>query len=41
MRTCAKLKTGALPTNYTFGPDGIRPLSELSTLPKIRMVHAS
>ena len=32
-RTCAKLKTGALPTNYTSSPDGICPLNKFSTLP--------
>ena len=34
-RTRAKLKTGALPTDRMSGPDGVRPLSGLSTLLKI------
>ena len=38
--TRAKLKTGALPTNRTSGPDGVRLFSELSTLLKIQIIHA-
>ena len=39
--TQAKLKTGALLLNHMFGPDGVCLLSELSTLSKIQIVHAS
>jgi hypothetical protein len=40
-RTLVKLKIGALPPDRTSGPDGVRLLSDLSTLPKIQTVHAS
>jgi hypothetical protein len=40
-RTHAELKTGALHTDNTSGLDGVRPLSEFSTLPQIRIVHDS
>jgi hypothetical protein len=41
MRTCTKLKTGALPIDRTSGPDGVRSLSELGTLLKIQTIHDS
>jgi hypothetical protein len=40
-RTRVKLKIGALLTDRMSGLDGVLPLSGLSTLLKIRIVHAS
>jgi hypothetical protein len=40
-RSRAKLKIGALLPDHTSNHDGVRLLSELSTLSKIQMVHTS